>query len=282
MLSKMFPFNIKTFSSFLLCGSLVLSAVLTGTQGQPWQARHGLTSSAYQTEFNTLVGEGYRLTYVDGYGVNNVDLYAAIWQQIPSPPWVARHGMTSSQYQAQFDALVNQGYRLNLVSGYTINGSDLYAAIWDKSTGPDWVAKHGLTSTEYQSAFNNYTSQGFRLKHVSGYAIGTDARYAALWEKSSGPAWAARHGLTADQYQSAFNAYVGQGYRLVLVDSYTVNGIDLYAAIWEQSTGPAWVARHGLTSQQYQTVFNQLVSQGYKLICVAGNGSDLYAALWSQ
>jgi hypothetical protein len=35
--------------------------------------------------------------------------------------------------------------------------------------------------------------------------------YAACWEHSSGPAWEARHGLTAADYQSIFNTLVGKG-----------------------------------------------------------------------
>lgn len=59
----------------------------------------------------------------------------------PAPtPWVARHGMTGAEYQRQFDQWVGQGYRLTDVSGYNVNGTVRYAAIWEKSTGPAWVA----------------------------------------------------------------------------------------------------------------------------------------------
>jgi hypothetical protein len=45
---------------------------------------------------------------------------------------------------------------------------------------------------------------------------------------------------------------------------------DSYAAIWEQRQGPAWVARHGLTSAQYQQAFEDLVGQGFRLVQVSG------------
>jgi Bacterial tandem repeat domain 1 len=67
-----------------------------------------------------LVGQGYRLVNVSGYAVNGEDRYAAIWEKSNSPAWQARHGMTSSQYQATFDKLVGQGYRLVNVSGYSV------------------------------------------------------------------------------------------------------------------------------------------------------------------
>ncbi|MGW1681429.1 hypothetical protein, partial [Saccharopolyspora sp. NPDC002376] len=96
---------------------------------------------------------------------------------------------------------------------------------------------------------------------MSGYEVNGQDRYAAIWEQSSGPAWQARHGMTADQYQQTFNELVGQGFRLVNISGYEVNGQDRYAAIWEQSSGPAWQARHGMTADQYQQTFNELVGQ---------------------
>ncbi|KAG0258133.1 hypothetical protein BG011_003501 [Mortierella polycephala] len=274
----------KTLSSFLIAIALLLQVVFTGAQGQVWQARHGMTSSAFQTQFSEFVDQGYRLTHVDGYGINNAPLYAAIWEKTSGPAWVAKHGLTDPQYQTQFDTLIKSGYRPTKVSGYTVSGSARYAAIWEKSSGPAWAARHGLTSAQYQSAFNTYISQGYRLKHISGYAVGTSARYAAIWEKSSGPAFAARHGLTVEKFQKEFDALVAKGYRLLLVDGYTVNGTNLYAGIWEKSTGPAWESRGELTPAQFQTAFNQFVKQGYKLVSVSGYGTTTarYAAIWSK
>ncbi|MBW4642764.1 MAG: hypothetical protein KME23_07155 [Goleter apudmare HA4340-LM2] len=246
------------------------AAIWVKSGGSAWVARHGLTSAQYQAAFDQFVGQGYRLVDVSGYEVNGQARYAAIWVKSGGSAWVARHGLTSAQYQAAFDQFVGQGYRLVKVSGYTVNGQDRYAAIWDKSGGSAWVARHGLTSTQYQAAFDQFVGQGYRLVDVSGYEVNGQARYAAIWVKSGGPAWVARHGLTSAQYQAAFDQHVGQGYRLVKVSGYRVNGQDRYAAIWDKSNSPAWVARHGLTSAQYQAAFDQFVGQGYRPVDVTG------------
>src|SRR2546425_1248781 len=149
-----------------------------------WVARHGLTSSEYQSAFDSFGARGYRLVEVSGYSVGNQALYAAIWEQSAGPPRVARHGLSSGQYQAEFDQLVAQGYRLVDVSGYAVNGQALYAAIWEHSNGNGraWVARHGLSGSEYQGQFDNLVDQGYRLKWVSGYGVGNQARYAAIWQ----------------------------------------------------------------------------------------------------
>ncbi|MEH1796450.1 hypothetical protein [Nostoc sp.] len=246
------------------------AAIWVKSGGSAWEARHGLTSAQYQATFDKLVGEGYRLVDVSGYDVNGQGRYAAIWVKSGGPAWEARHGLTSAQYQATFDKLVGQGYRLVHVSGYSVNGQDRYAAIWEKSDGPAWQARHGLTSAQYQATFDKLVGEGYRLVDVSGYDVNGQDRYAAIWVKSGGPAWQARHGLTSAQYQATFDKLVGEGYRLVDVSGYNVNGQNRYAAIWEKSGGSAWQARHGLTSAQYQATFDKLVGEGYRLVDVSG------------
>ena len=250
-----------------------------------WVARHGLTGDEYQAEFDKLVAEGLRLTDVTGYSSNGQARYAAIWDDTPSPEWTARHGLTGAGYQAAFDDLVGQGFRLVQVNGYEVDGEPRYAAIWHRTGGPDWVARHGLTGSQYQAAFDDFLGQGYRLVHVSGYSDGGDARYAAIWTKASGPAWEARHGLTSEQYQAAFDELTGQGYRLVHVSGYSVGRSARYAAIWHKGGGPAWAARHGLSGEQYQAAFDELVRNGMRLTTVSGyavGGQARFAAVWQD
>jgi hypothetical protein len=238
--------------------------------GPAQQARHGLTSAQYQQTFDALGAQGYRLVQVNGYGVGGQARYAAIWERRQGPAWVARHGLTGAQYQQAFDTYTQQGYRVIDVSGYNVGAQVLYAAIWERGQGPAWIARHGLTSAQYQQAFDTFAAQGYRLIDVSGYDAGGQARYAAIWVQRQGPAWAARHGLTSAQYQQAFDTYAAQGYRLVNLSAYKVGGQARFAAIWERREGTPWVARHGLNSAQYQQQFNTFGQQGYRLTRVSG------------
>jgi len=264
--------------------------------GGRWVARHGLTGSEYQTEFETHVGNGYRLTDVSGYGVDGEARYAAIWEQTGGPPWIARHGLTGSQYQQVVNKFVDRGYRLSHVSGYSVDDQSRYAAIMEKGGGPAWVARHGLSSSEYQNEFETHVDNGYRLVHVSGHGVDGEARYAAIWEKTGGPAWVARHDMSASAYQRAFDNLVEKGYRLSHVSGFSVDGEPRFAAIWERSNGPGWVARHGLSADEYQDEFDELAYQGYRPVDVSGysefslsgsrfggfsfSDSPRYAALW--
>ncbi|KAJ3121336.1 hypothetical protein HK098_003776 [Nowakowskiella sp. JEL0407] len=231
----------------------------------PFVARYGLTGYRYQLEFYKWKFRGYKIAVIDGYEVNGVPYYAAIWRKhATSNPCVSKHRMTSSNYQSSFDQYVGSGYTLTWVSGYSVDGTDYYAAIWERIPYPPlWVARHRMTSGEYQSEFDNWVGKGYRLKLVSGYCIGDTDYYAAIWEKINWAQWVARHGMTSSEYQSAFEEYQYQGYHLVHVSGYNCGGVDYYAAIWDKTPTQGYVARHGLTAPQFQTEYSYQVNQNH-------------------
>jgi len=241
--------------------------------GGAWSARHGLTGAQYQRAFDNHVGQGYRLTCVNGHNVNGVTRYAAIWEKAAGPAWAARHGLTGAQYQQTFDQLVASGHRLKMVSGYSVGATARFAAIWEKVAGPAWTARHGLSGQQYQQTFDSLVGQGHRLRWVSAYLDGGQVRYAALWDKGTGPAWVARHGLEEAAFRQQCQTLAAQGYDLVCGNAVPVNGKDYYAALWEKRPATS-VMHHGMTSGTYQLKFDELVGQGRRLRFVAGYAGE--------
>ncbi|OKH35366.1 hypothetical protein NIES2101_37735 [Calothrix sp. HK-06] len=253
-----------------------------------WVARHRLTSAQYQSEFDNFTSLGYRPVHLSGYAVDNQDFYAVIFEKTTNAPvWVARHGLTSAQYQNEFNKYTALGYRPVQVSGYAVGYQDFYTVIFEKTTNaPAWVARHRLTSAQYQSEFDKFTALGFRPVDLSAYTVVNQDFYAVIFEKTANaPAWVARHGMTSAQYQSEFDKLTAEKYRLVKISGYSLNGEDRYAAIWEKSSSGAWVARHSMSSQEYQDEFERYFYQGYRPIWVNGytvNGQDRYTAIWES
>ncbi len=264
---------------------LVLGACLAAQAVPAWVARHGLSAAQYQHVFDSLKTKGYRLVDVSGYAVGNEARYAALWDQSGGPAWQARHGLTSAQYQHEFDSLKTKGYRPVWVSGYEVAGQDYYAAIWNHAGGAAWDARHGLTAAQYQHVFDSLKTKGYRLLEVSGYACGHAVCYAAIWDKSAGPVYEARHGLTASEYQHVFDSLTHKGFRLREVSGYGLGNQDFYAAIWDRQSGLPWQAKHGLSASDYQLDFDDFFYQGYRPVEVDGytvSGSDRYAAIWDN
>lgn len=250
-----------------------------------WQARHGLSASDYQQQFDLLASQGYRLVKVSGYCDNNQARYAGIWYKRGGNRWQARHGISPAAYQQAITSLDQQGYRPTHISVFTIGDQQFFSAIWEQQRGLPWIARHGLTSVEYQQLFTQLSGQGWRLRCVSGYDVGGDARYACIWDRYAGPAWAGRHGLDAAGYQQAFDELGRQGFRLIQAAGYPVGGLPRFAAIWEQSPGHDWKARHGIAAADYQHEFNDAVAHGFRLADVSGyavGSSAEFTTIWEH
>jgi hypothetical protein len=253
------------------------AAVFEPNDGSAFQARHGIDAATYQQTFDELLGQGFRLTSVCGYSEGRESRFNAVWVKRDGPAFQARHGLTAQQYQETFDSLAGQGFRLTCVSGYAEGGQARYAAIWEQDGGPEFQARHGLSRTQYQQTFDELAGQGFALTHVSGYRVGVDVQFAAIWERNDGTGFAGRHGLTSSQHQLAFDELVGQGFRMTSVSGYSDTGIARYASSWRQDGG-AFQARHGLTAEGYQQAFDELTAQGFRPVTVSGYGDGAYPA----
>jgi hypothetical protein len=254
------------------------AALFEPDAGLAWQARHGIDGETYQATFDTLVGQGFRLTSVAGYSEGRGARFNAVWVQQPGPAWQARHGLTADEYQAAFDALVGQGFRLTCVSGYAENGAARYAAIWEQRDGPEWQARHGLSRADYQATFDAMAGQGLVPVQVCGYRVGVDVRFAAIWERREGVGFVGRHGLTAGEYQRAFDEQVAAGFRLACVSGYSDTGIARYAALWHGDQRGPWQARHGVDASEYQRHFDALAAGGFRPVQVSGYGDGFHPA----
>lgn len=198
--------------------------------------------------------------------------------------WIARHSLSSSEYQDAHDTWTSVGFRPLDIIGYIENGNQRFAAVWEKVTGPDWVVHHNLNSSEYQTEFDRLNDEGFQPVRVSGYT-GTDgnARFAAIWENSANSLWRARHNLTSDEYQTEIDNGIADGYKVVQVSGYTDRGQTRFAAIWQLDNGGDWVARHNMSSAQYEQEFDTWIANGYTLTHVDSYvraGSPHYEAIW--
>lgn len=274
---------IRRLGSLALCGLLVGVALPAVARAQAWQAKHGLTPAQYQQAVGELKDKGLRPQLVSCYNLDSQERFAGIWTEAGNVAWEARHNLTPAEFQAKFNELLSQGYRLDSLSGYTVGGQERFVAIWSKSPGPEWAARNSLTSAQYQAAVEEFQKKGFRVQHVNGYTVGSQERYAAIWIKSDGVDWQARHGLTAAQFQQTFNDLTGKGFRIESISGYSVGGQERFAAVWTKSPGPEWQARSSLTSAQYQSAFSDFQSKGFRPLHVSGysvNNQERFAAIW--
>lgn len=249
-------------------------------------ARHGISGDRYQMDFDAATNCGYRLRWIDGYADGSSARFNAIFEpNTPAQRWSARHGLTGADYQKAFDDFAGQGFRLTHVDASAVGGAVRYAAIFAKVSGPRMAAYHGKTADEHQERFDELTAKGFTPRVVSVASVNGQRSYAALYLEQSIGSFQARSFLTPTEYQRAFDANAAAGRRLTYLNSYTHNGSPRLTAIWASNAQSAVRARHGMTSSEYQSEWEEARKAGLTTRAVTGyedGGKTRFAAYWAK
>jgi polyglycine hydrolase-like protein len=251
-------------------------------------AYHGVSGATHQQRFDSLIQQGYRMISVSVYGDRFNPLYAAVWVQRGGPAWAALHGLNAAGYQARFNELAAAGYVAIRVSATGSRVDPVFAAVFEKRPPGTWQARHGLTdgpSTTPGTLANLMSwarTNNCIPTSLAIYGGPGDRAYAATCVPNPGQVtWRAHAMGSSDDYQNWFNSYTGKGMRPTTVDA----SDDLqYAAIFTGDSIGAWVARHNLTSAQYQAEFDAQAGQGRFPISVQGGGLGAgirYAAVFA-
>ncbi len=206
--------------------------------GPAWVVRHRMTAAQFDQNLRDFAAAGYRLTAVSGYTLDGAEQYLARWEKRDGPDWLEKHGLTATQYTQALDALRAKGYRPVHISVHAVNQDARYAAIWERHRADDWVARQGLSNSDYQKAFDDLLAQGYRPVCVSGCGFSDGDRYSAVWLKRPGKHWVARHGQSAAYFEKVRDAARAQGYRPTWISGYALGEADRYASLWERPDDP--------------------------------------------
>ncbi len=247
-----------------------------------WQSRHGLSADDFQAAFDELNGDGYRVARLCVYERNNEAHYAAIWHKRGGNDFEVHHGMTRDEYIAKFNDLNSRNLRPTHISAANVNGTVVFAGVWERQPGLQWEMRFSESPREYQELFNRLSGEGSRLRCVTVFEQDGSERYASIWDQYAGPEWQAFTGMSPDEFQTKFNELQQQEFRLIRNVPYLIGGEVAYAAIWEKSQGHGWLAFHGQDENNYQTVFDQMTQAGYRLVEVSASGGDsnVFTAIW--
>ena len=103
--------------------------------------------------------------------------------------WQARHGLNAAQYQSTFNQLMQQGYRLRDISGYTVQGQDLYAGSGRKL--PDRIGRQGMVLPRRST---RRSSTIWRSRDIDCFAFAVMAMAQIRAMPRSGSTLPGRHG----------------------------------------------------------------------------------------
>lgn len=149
--------------------------------------RHGVPAAKYQTEFDAAKMRRQSPSFLSGYAVPGGHEFAVGFEPETGEAVESRHDLTNIQYQKLFDTIGKNGYWPYITSVYNTPAGVRFAAVFAKNPTVEFVAKHGLSASDYQKEFNLQSSRGFRPWNISGYVDGNESRFAGVWVKQALP-----------------------------------------------------------------------------------------------
>lgn len=99
------------------------------------------------------------------------------------------------------------------------------------------------------------------------------------------PLFEAYHGVSPDEHQRRFDRLSATGYRMISLSVYGPPKGARYAAVWVQRPGPNYVAFHGRSAANYQSMIDTLTPQGFVpvlLSATGGPGGEIFAGVFEQ
>jgi hypothetical protein len=208
-----------------------VASIWRPTGGLAWAAKHNMTASGYQTQFDTYKNAGYRLTHVDSYIQGGAVRYSGVWTKTSGPAWAAYHGVSAATHQSTFDSLTSQGYVPRQVSVVVVNGARFYTALYEVASVGSWTLSSTVLESSYQTYFNQQTAAGRRLQYVDVYRDGSVNRFSVIFSQEGSTNWTAIHNATSAQYQTAYTSSLSAGRLTRAVSAYESSGLK-YAGLW--------------------------------------------------
>ena len=245
---------------------LVLPAFSFGQGG--WKGLH----NASEADYGKWVGSlgNMHAVHVSAFGSGPSLRFAAIANDTPNAGWYSQHGMNAETFQKVFKKHDAEGFRLISISGYTQDNTIKYAGVWVQDGYQEsYESHHAQTVKDYQATLDACIKKGLRPIHISGYQFGKTHLIASIFAKDNYK-WQARHDMTAAQYQKMYDEWYPKGYHPTSVSAYPTEAGMRFAAIFILDKTTPRVAKHGLSTAEYQKHFEQMGAKGYQLEDICG------------
>lgn len=170
-----------SIDSFVHNGVMRYSVLGDSSAGPDWTAYRSNSPSAHQTNFNTLVGQGYRPVSITPEQLNGNLEVTALYDKAAVGAWAAWYGDDSAGYQQRVNDQAALGRYPKFINVYDVNGTPRFSAVWDSVGFNGYVARHDISQSTLESQDAQWTGQGLALQLVSGYENGGTTDFAAFW-----------------------------------------------------------------------------------------------------
>jgi CubicO group peptidase (beta-lactamase class C family) len=235
-----------------------------------------------------------------GAGARSLDPTGWVFAGEAAPAFVEYHNVTPVFHRRQTEELPAQGYRLVSLSVYDYRlrqsffGFILqprYAVVWLKQDGPAQQFVQDVDANGFQASFDALAGAGFKPVILTATTSSLQQhRFAAVFEKTSGPIPLTRHQLINGSVSDpgSVQYWMEQArtnrWRPVSLTAYGTAQRPLFAGVWEPNPAViAWSA-DGLTetAQEYQKRFEAQAMAWNRPVHVTVSPTGRYLSLFQD
>ena len=136
---------------------------------RPERQVYGIPLEEFSGRYQELSGQGWRLKSLSVHQdvVESQPRYTAVWEPSVAPEIVA-HGLSEVVYQAQYERLWVQGWRLKFLAPYLSGGRRRITAVWTRSSSAE-IQLPAATLVELDARYQTLWDQGWRLRVIEPY-----------------------------------------------------------------------------------------------------------------
>jgi CubicO group peptidase (beta-lactamase class C family) len=170
--------------------AIFAAVMIQGVTGG-WTARHNLSAADFASQNTAAMSASMIPICVSIYGDPGSPTYAGIWRANPGfTKWAVNPADPAQSYQTTFNTDTQlPGYTLNAwrPAYVAVSSDQTYCSVYkDDYVGP-WVARHGMSASEYQAEFDAQNSAGRYPIFVQGGGSGSDIVYTAVFAAQDQP-----------------------------------------------------------------------------------------------
>ncbi len=174
-------FRLRLVESYRRGGALLYAVIFTKESGPPFFAYHGRSAAQHQAQFDSLILDGWQPKNVSVVSIGGARTYAALYEKVSIGSFMLKSQVRLSDYQGLFDDNAAAGRQVVYLNGYEHNGTAYLSTIFSSSATGSYKARHGLSSSDYQSEWESARVASLPTRIVTGYDDVGSARYAAIW-----------------------------------------------------------------------------------------------------
>jgi len=154
----------------------------------------------------------------------------------------------------------------------------LYAAVWVKEAGPEWVHCYGLNASDYQAFYDEWHAKGFNPIIISS-AFSPPQRFAAVFEKGV-PSTVAKHNIDVGEFESR-NDWAQKHNYILKWFAADADYSGHAAAIWvPNTTGVQWYFPGFQATADFQKRYDVATAVGDGLAFVTVLATLWYGSIW--